>query len=166
MSVRFLGGGLLDGQDARNHSWWITEEGAWALQGIKDFIRLYQILIKPPKKFVLSLRVPGDKVDNLIQLAVANDPGGILAETELHYTLNNTQSSFTIYELIEAIRNGPGPYGPGINGLWGFLGEPPDDLKRKYPPLKDEESKRGKGRPLPKEDSKYTTKKVVVASGV
>jgi hypothetical protein len=166
VTVTFLAGGMLDRQEARNHSWWITEENAWALRTNNDFKALFHLLVKPPKRFVLALRAPGENIDTLIQLAVANDPGGIIAETPLHYTLNNIPLSFTVYELIEAIRNGPAPYGPGVNTLWAFLGEPPDELKLMYPPIKDEEDKRGRGRPAPKNDAKNTTKKLVTCSGV
>lgn len=163
VTVNFLAGGFQDRQAAKDHSWWITEEGAWALKNPEDYQEVYRRLIKPPKRFLLALRGEKEKLDTLIQLCIANDPGGITGETPLYYTLNNIRHTYSIYELTEAIKLGCETYGPGIRALWSFLGEPPDDLKKKHPAPKEE--KRGQGERIQRDDPKKTIKKVVVASG-
>lgn len=164
VTISFLAGGFKDGQTAKNHSWWITESHAWALKDKLDYDEVFKLLIKPPKKFILALKEEG-KTDTLLQLTKANDPGGIIAETPLYFTLNNIPHSYTIYELIESIRNNdPEPYGAGVRVLWNFLGGPPQEMKKKYQKdWKDEIRKQGER--IVKDDPKKTIKKMVVASG-
>lgn len=162
-TVNFLAGSFQDSQLAKNHSWWITEQGACALKYQKDFDELYRLLSKPPKRFVLALRRPEDKVDTLIQLAVANDPGGILAKTPLFFTINNIQHEFTVYELTESFKNGKDVYGPGVRALWDFLGEPPDDVKSRHPSSKDDVRKQGEKQK--RDNPLKTLEKVIAASG-
>lgn len=161
VTVRFLVDDFQDRQTAKNHSWWITEDNAYALRSQKDFDEVYRLLLKPPRKFILTLKEPG--FDNLLQLCVANDPGGILGETPLYFTLNNIKHSFTVYEVTEAVKNGPAAYGPGVRALWQFLGEPPEDVKKKNPAPKDDVRKQGEK--IMRDDPKKTVKKVVVTSG-
>lgn len=163
VTVNYLAGGFKDRQQAKNHSWWITEDGAWALKNRLDFDELWRRLVKPPKRFILALREEEAKIDTLIQLAVANDPGGIIAETPLYFTLNNIRHTYSIYELSESIRMGKEVYGPGVRALWDFLGAPPEDLQQKNPPPKNEPRKQGEKQH--RDDPKKTIKKVVVASG-
>lgn len=134
-----------------------------AIQERKDREQVYRLLIKPPRRFILALRVETDKLDNLLQLMVANDPGGIIADTPLHFTLNNIKHNFNIYELTESLRNGFDAYGSGVRALRSFLGEPPVDLKVRYPAPRDEARKQGER--IVREDPKRTIMKVVVASG-
>lgn len=162
MTVNFLAGGFQDGQRSKDHSWWITEEGAWALKKQVDFDQVYRLLAKPPKRFVLALHEPGSKIDTLIQLAVANDPGGIIGETPLHFTFNNIPHTFNVYELSESFKMGKETYGPGIRALWDFMGEPPEDLRRKLP---SKEEPRKQGEKQTRDDPKKTIKKVVTTSG-
>lgn len=170
MTVVFMDGEYKDGQTAKNHSWFITPGNAWAIKLGKDgqacCEKLYEILIDPPLRFALALRGDEYKVDTLIQLAIANDPGGILADTPLAFTIDNIPHSYTIYELTEAIRNGPSYYGPGVRALWRLLGEPPAQLKEKFPGRTDRDEKKGRGRPATKQAAKDTAHKVVVASGL
>lgn len=163
VTINLLAGGFKDGQLTKNHSWWITEEGAWALVSKLDYDEVWKLLIKPPKKFVLALRRSKDKIDTLIQLALANDPGGIVGETVLYFTLNNIPHSFTVYELTESVKLGKESYGPGVRALWDFLGEPPEEVRKKIPPPKDEPRKQGERQH--KDNPKKTVKKVIQASG-
>lgn len=162
-TVNFLDGHYQDGQLLKQHSWWITEETALAVAK-GDGKYLYPLLLKPPKRFTLML-LDGQHMDNLLQLAVANDPGGIIAETPLHFTLNNIPHTFSIYEMEEAVRYGPEAYGPGVRALFAFLGKVPDEIKQRFPPPDKEADRKGRGRPQPKDDAKYTTKRLIVASG-
>jgi hypothetical protein len=170
VSINFLGGTLTDekgvernwfrdGQSAQNHSWWITEQGAWAIERL-DHPLLWDKLLHPPKRFVLAFKVPEQK--NLLQLLVANDPGGIVGDTPLYFTQGGTKYSFSVYELEEAIRYNPTPYGPGVNALFKIMGEVPKEVKKKYPkPLE----RKVDGRPPALPESRSVTKKVITASG-
>lgn len=164
-TIDFLASGQKDGQQAKNYSWYITDQAAYGLRNRQDFEMLWDRLLQPPKRFVLTLKAFGDGCENLLQLALINDPGGIIASTPLYFTLSNIEHNYSVYELEEALRNGPNAYGPGIRALWKFLGDPPEALKKRYPSVREEENRRGRGRPQPIKDSKYTTMKVILASG-
>lgn len=168
-TISFLSGGYLDKQEAKGHSWLVTDKQAWALR-LGDFLdmdALYTQLLQPPRYFFLALRLPNDKIDTLLQLAQANCYEGIHANTPLRFTVNNIVHQYTVYELGEAMKNGPPAYGPGISALYRALGEPSAEAKKQVVPLqaKEEPSKKTAGRPKPKDDARHTTKKVVLASG-
>lgn len=163
VSINFLTGGFKDGQEPKHHSWWITEKGAWGLGDKKDYDEVYKQLVQPPKRFALAFRLEKDKVDTLIQLMTANDRIGIIAETPLYFTVNNIQHTFSVYELTESIKNDKHIYGPGVRILKEILGEPPAEIKEKYPTSKEEARKQGER--ISRDDPKKTLKKVIVASG-
>lgn len=171
VSVRFLSGGLKDRQEARHHSWWVTETEAVALRHghATDAAALYEKLLRPPKHFFLALRVFGEGVDALLQLARVNSYEGIHADMPLRFTVNNIVHEFSVYELTEAVKNSPKGYGPGVRALVEWLGAPPAELKKRLmPPEEKKNIVAGKdvgGRPKPKDDAKTTARKVVVASG-
>lgn len=177
VTIYYLGGKLSeelpafkDRQCARNNSWWIDENSAWALRS-QDLQFLWMRLLKPPKRFILAFRDEIKKPDKkgklieqplLLQLLTANDPGGVLGDTPLFFTHGCTTYQYTVYELEEAIKYGPEPYGPGVNALFRILGDVPNDIKQKYPRPSD---KKDNGRPPALPDSRSQTKKVVTASG-
>ena len=126
VTVSFLTGGFRDGQTAADHSWWLTEKGAHALQ-TEDFPRVYDLLLKPPLRFVLSLKtVKGPR--NELHLSQLNDHGLIRAETDLLFTLDNVPFTYTIYELDNALKHGGNGRYPGVQALLRFLGKPPPHL--------------------------------------
>ena len=153
VTVNFLGGGQKDRQKAGNHSWLVTEEGAWAL-GTDSRQAAYDILLKPPRRFLLALRTD---VPVLLQLALANDHIGLDTQTPIKFTLNNIPHTYTVYELAETLRHGPEGREPGARALLRYLGpvrlpEPPPEVARVGRPNK------------PVQDGR-STKKVIVASG-
>lgn len=177
VTVRFLGSGFLDRQAAKNHSWYITEEGAWALRapsasGLigEDTTSLYGALLKPPRKFVLALRNPSGGVDVLPQLLLTNDTpasDAVMYDSAMKMTLNNVPYEYTVYELEEAVRAGTHEgYGPGVRALFTTMGPPPEGLRRALTPPEKRVEKRERGRPPALEDSKYTAKRPLVASGL
>ena len=98
---------LKDRQTAKNHSWWITKEGAWVIP--QPFIPpnpepIYSLLLKPPNPFALLLR-KGD-VDNQIQLGIVNNGPGVLADTPIQFTFDNVLHSYTVYELEQTLKTG------------------------------------------------------------
>lgn len=167
MTISYIGGGIQDGQCPKDHSWLITDKVALALRSgkekEKDFEELWRFLIAPAKRFTIMLRDPKDKIDSLIQLAIANNPGGILADTKLHYTLNGIPHFYSVYELIESLKNRNGHSSPGITALWNFLGNPPEDVRQLYPARRVEN--KGRGRPPVDEDKLEAIQTVVVGSG-
>lgn len=151
VTVNFLGGDFLDLQTAADHSWWVTERGAYAVRSGDDFGLLYDLLLKPPLRFLLSL-VEGS-TRNELQLAVCNDVPEILADTRLTYTLNNIPHVYTIYELEQALLGGVQGKEPGVQALIRFLGPLSS-------PNKEEviQPKRDRGRPPPLDDGRVTKK--------
>jgi hypothetical protein len=130
-----------------------------------DVEKLYECLLKPPRRFFLSLKT-STGIETLLQLAQLNDYQGMHADMPLGFTVNNIPHTYSIYELTEAIKNGPANYGPGVNALFRELGQPAESIKRKFtPPPEQVVEKKGAGRPKTKEDAKYTSRKVIVASG-
>jgi hypothetical protein len=104
---------LIDRQKALNHSWWITDVGAWSIRP-QDWRLLKPLLIKPPKTFVLSLI---DKPPNQLQTAIINDHCEVKADTPLGFTLDNTPYWYTTYELAEALKTGELSGEPGVRLL-------------------------------------------------
>lgn len=167
-TAMFFGGGYLDRQTPKWHSWFITEDNALAIREL-SYPLLYEKLVDPPRRFVLALRDLTNPVDTLLQVAKLNDPGGVLADTPLKFTLNNISHEYTVYELGEAIKHGPAGCEPGVHALVNFLGKPPEKVREKLrePEREREEiiQKKGRGKPPTKPDAKDTSRKVVVASG-
>lgn len=162
VTVNFLSGGFKDHQTAKNHSWWVTPEGVWAIRK-EDKGALYERLLKPPTVFFLSLKLDTGGVDNLLQLCVVNNMGGIIADTQLRYTLCNVMHIYTVYELEVAVREGPIGTEPGVQALLSRLGSVPSNVV--IPPGE----KRGRGRPKTvdiDEEESMPNKKVLVASGM
>jgi hypothetical protein len=134
VTLQFLDGGQKDIQCAQSHSWWITENGAWAIRPV-DSARIYEKLLQPPKRFVLALMVnnvlsgtcpsyekPG--LLNQLHLMHANDVGEQTPRTQYIFTVNNIPHSYCPYELEEALREGNG-HGmePGVSALVAALGK-------------------------------------------
>lgn len=142
--LRGLKGDYKDGQCPLWHSWLVTDAGAWALRP-EDRPRLWEVLLKPPLRFVLGLL---DEVGetSCIHLMKVNDVQEVKADTPLTFTVNNVPYVYTVYELEEAILQGPEGREPGAQALLRLLGGPPEDLRSK-----DEPEKRGPGRPLKSE---------------
>lgn len=159
VSVRTLDGRMRDRQTPRDHSWYVTEAGAWAVRP-ENYDLLYEHLRRPPRRFFLSLLRPEGKVKNLLQLCAVNDLDEVKADTPLAFTLDNVAHRYTVYELTEAVKAGdPTGAEPGVRVLFELL-----DLGRFTPPAKAEPEKKKRGRPeaLP---TGAVTQQVIVASG-
>lgn len=114
VTVSFLDGSYKDGQTASNHSWWVTDKDAKAInQSCKSM--LHSVLLKPPNSFVLSLKDPS--YQNNLHLAVANDISVIKADTILYFTLNNVVSSYSVYDLETALKDKEACQSPGVRLL-------------------------------------------------
>jgi hypothetical protein len=155
ITVTFVDKMWQDSQCPQNHSWWITEKEALAIRP-PSYAILYDLLLKPPRRFALSLL--GDAKENMLHFALANDiPFEVTGETPLVFTIANKPYSYTIYELEEALENGePEGKEPGVRALIDLLGLPP--AKDKVDMRKGTKGGRPVGDP-------NTPKKVIVKSG-
>jgi len=135
VTIRQLCGIQTDIQCALNHSWFVTGDGAWALKPV-DGPALYQILLDPPKRFVLSLLVNGpvqsgilpngtSGVTNQLHLCLLNDLAEVDQKTQLAFTVNNIPHAFSAYELEAALREDGNGKEPGVQALLRVLGKPP-----------------------------------------
>lgn len=152
VTINFLNGSFLDGQTARRHSWWITEEGAQAINPEwtkkEDWSVTYQMLwtkiLKPPLRFCLALLDGPSPIENHLQLCVANDLPVVKASTLLSFTVNGVVFRYSIYELKEALRRGQSGKEPGVGELIRLLGscdlhpriKPEDEERKPGPPIK------------------------------
>jgi hypothetical protein len=134
----WLTDGYRDRQKPVEHSWLITEEGAWAVRR-EDADELYANLLDPPRKFALAL-IDGDKMKNHPQMGVVNELPEVKADTPLRYTLNGIVLTYTVYELEEMRKanNGQGK-SPGVQALVRLFGKPKAGEKK------------GRGRPRKEE---------------
>lgn len=150
ITVSFLEGGFKDGQCPLKHSWWITEQNALGLEKLscmdqfKYGAKMYDLLLKPPLKFVLALV---DGMENQIHRAVCNSHEEIKADTELRYTFNNVTYSYTVYDLEKGVSNGFEGHGPGVQTLVRLFGKR-EPLKVEEPKKEEPEEKKGRGRPV------------------
>lgn len=150
-TVNYLNGGYTDSQTAANHSWFITQQTAWALRPW-DYPKLYDYLLNPPHTFCLTFKE--GKQPNLIQLAVVNDNQQIRADDWLSFTIGGTVFRYSVYELNEALLTGPNGKESGVRLLLELLGPPPEELKMK----------RQRGRPT-KEETRTPDKVITAKSG-
>lgn len=137
-----------DRQCAVNHSWFVTEDAALAIQ---NPAALYQKLLAPPKRFFLSL-LSDKEQKNHLQLCEVNDFPEVRADTPIAFTLDNIKHTYTVYELEEALRSEPTGKEPGVQAIMRTLG--PYTL----PPRPQPEKKRG--RPAPEQDGKQTRRPI------
>ena len=134
------------------HSWWITERGAWVI-GPDDKQALYEKLLCPPLKFVLTL-LDSNSSSNLLQLAAVNQHNTIKANTPLEFTINNIKFTYSVYELKEGLSNhkeGKPGKEPGVRELIKLLG--PCHIL--------ETEKRSRGRPTTEEAEQNSIKKTI-----
>ena len=96
VTANFLSGGLKDRQQAKDHSWWVVKEGAWAIRK-DDHPALYEKLLSPPGRFILALLQ--DDQENRLQQMVAND-----GEPDISFTLDGRMLSYTVADLTGALR--------------------------------------------------------------
>jgi hypothetical protein len=144
---------IRDRQAAKDHSWLILPERAWALRKEFEGPSLYAILLEPPRQFALAIK-DGD-FPTQIQSTILNDHAfDIRLDTELHFTVNNIPHSYTPYELDKGLRDGPNGRGPGVQALMRVFGE----WKRPTPEAKPVTSPQG-GRPKGEEVSGGSLKK-------
>jgi hypothetical protein len=158
-TVQFISSGLQDRQDPKHHSWWMTEKEIRGIRG-DDFQSLYELLLKPPIPFSLSLlnRKAEPLAVNKIRCMVVNDPLTILGDTELQFTINNALYHYSVYELELAIKQGPTGKEAGVRMLCELLGPYKSDSPIEAEPAKV-------GRPTEShQHPKNTTKKVVSKS--
>jgi len=151
ITAKFLSGGFKDHQSPRDHSWWITPLGAYALRW-EDRDALLLCLRKPPNQFLLAVRT--DSIPTWIHLGAVNDNREVKGDTPLSFTLDNKLQTYTAYELEDALKHGPDGKSGTIRNLFRIF-----DWKA-IPPKED---KLGRGRPPALEDGRSTKK--VVKSG-
>jgi len=154
VTIPFLSGGFKDGRSPLDYSWWISESEVRAVTD-KCHKHLYEKLLQPPLKFVLSL-LNDPKSKNHLQLAIVNELSEIKADTPLCFNLNNTTMKYTIYELEEALRHGSVGKEPGVQALTKLLG--PHNL-----PPKPEDIRKP-GRPFERDDRNQSIRPVVSSS--
>lgn len=157
VTVNFLTGGYKDRQQAKNHSWWINEEGAWALRK-EDYQHLWNLVISPPLRYSLAL-LDGEGVSNHLQLMIANDCPEILGDTQLWFTVNGIPHFYSISELEAGLKIGETGREPGVRALIRLLGKTPPNLTFKP-------QKKPEGRPSTKDPIDRPNKLVVPKSGM
>lgn len=131
LTVQFMDNGFLDRQCPLDHSW-IINSTAKAIRPA-NYSSLYDLLLKPPQKFVLSFitswpansgqtdHVKG--ISNHLHIAIANDLAKeIKADTTLFFTINNIAHNYTIYDLNESLKNEEAGRSPGVAALMRLLG--------------------------------------------
>ncbi len=152
VTVTYLDNSYRDSQSATNHSWWVVDSDARAINSNCKSM-LHSTLLKPPNRFVLSLKEDGTQ--NHLHLAVANDISVIEANTPLFFTLNNVVSEYTVYDLETALKDRDASRSPGVRALISWFGPWEMDQKSKV---------RSVGKPQEVKITE-TTKKVIQASG-
>lgn len=141
----YLEGGYKDRQCLKNHSWYATPGGVWALRFTSNKA-LFDVVMAPPKLFSLSLRTD-DKLVNYLQAAVLNTVASPKADTPFHFTCNNVKHTYTVYELECAARTGEEKgLSAGTQLLWHYLAQPRIEVK--------DEKRDGPGRPTSDEAQK------------
>lgn len=127
-SITFLDQSVLDKRSHSEFGWYLTERGIYSITP-KCYPLLYDILLKPPLRWSLSL-LDGPGFESLLQLALCNDlEEDIRGSTELKFTINNVPHTYTIYELEELIKTkDTSGREPGAIALYRLLGEPPSTL--------------------------------------
>lgn len=141
LTLEYLGGGYKDGQTPKKHSWLITPESARGLVQEKGELIL-EWLLRPKLPFCLSI-VTGERIPNLIHLALVNDQEVLKADTELVFTIDRAEYSYSVFELEQAIkdRDAQGKLA-GVRALLGLY-LPPE------PPGVIEEEAKGKAAGAP-----------------
>lgn len=131
LTATFLDGSYKDRQMPIRHSWWITKDGATAINWL-DKQRLLPLLLKPPCSFCVALidepiyEPNKQPIRNEIHLAFANDISVIKAETTLQFTINNTAHTYNVYELEQATKyQGLTGRMPGVRALIKWMELPP-----------------------------------------
>lgn len=159
ITIRYLDNRQDDLQTPPQHSWFVTDEEAWAIRDT-DGPLLYPLLLKPPRRFFLAIKYSETKpIENRLQTAIVNDLAGeVRAGDRLTFTINGAPHNFTPYELELALRGND------------IVEAGPRELIKLYgqwvPPSKQPE-KRGRGRPSTAPDLLPTEPKtVLLASGV
>ncbi len=113
-----------DRQCALDHAWWITPTAALAVRE-EDKGTLWNLLLDPPKTFVLMLRTSEWEGETLLQLASVNDLHEAKADTQIQFTINNIPHYYTVYCLEETQSNPGSAHEPGMQALIRILGSPP-----------------------------------------
>ena len=149
-TITFPSGRQMDGQAAPNHSWWISEGGAFALDEASYRI-LADKLIQPPLTFSLML-LSNAGLKNHLQLGNANNHTSIRAETPLLFTLDNITHVYTVYELEMAIKTGVlEGKSPGTSAL----------IRHLNIPVAQTEEERERGRPTSEESHERSHHRVI-----
>ncbi len=158
VTVRYLDNDFKDRQACKDHSWYVTKQGALGVRK-QCASHLYPLLLNPPYTF--SLALIDDSTTNLIQHWVANDVVEVKANTTLKFTINNIAFDYTVDELEQGLRNGSEGRLAGVRELIKLFGP------YKLPPLVDpEEGPKGRGRPGPKTvEQVRKDKRVIQKSG-
>lgn len=117
ITISFPGGGYIDRQHRKAHSWYIDSEWAYALD-VECGNWLVKKLLKPKGPFVLSLVTNGERVPNLIHLMACNELSeNTTAETAFHFTIDHADYTYTVYELEEGLKNGPAGKSAGVREI-------------------------------------------------
>ena len=153
-TITFLDSSFSDRQAPINHSWWITQKEARAINN-KSSGEILNLLIQPPNQFALSIVSSGNC--NLLHTTIVNNISEIYGNTKLHFNFNNRNETYCIYELQEALNlQDISGREPGVQTLINIFGMPPN-------PKKDQ--KLGRGRPREQVVDGKISKKLITLSG-
>ena len=122
VTVPWLRGGYKDRRCAMDHSWWITPDGAWAIDPTLDGQLIHDRLLKPPRQFMLAIiDTPGTK--NLLHLLRANSNMEVKGDTALAFTIDCIPHNYTVYEMEQALLHGGEGKEPGVQALLRIFGK-------------------------------------------
>lgn len=147
VTVRYLMEGYSDKQRPEDHSWWVSEDGAFAIRK-ENHPLLWEYLLSPPPRFYFSLLTEPERIKNHLQCCIINDNPAVDIDTKLQFTIDNVPYTYTVYELEEALstKESDGKE-PGVRELIRLL----------QPYHTEEKAKKQRGRP--KEESNPLAKK-------
>jgi hypothetical protein len=144
-TASFLGGGFLDRQRPFGWGWLVNRSEAKAISS-GSARRLWEQLLDPPCTFFLALRTCSGPAVRLDAQKV-NDHAVVSAQTELSFTVDNVEYTYTPYDAMQAVRSGES-HMAGVRALVELMGRPPqefvpeseqprDSPKRGRPPMVD-----------------------------
>jgi hypothetical protein len=120
VTVKYLTGGWKDGSTLSAHSWLMTRQGVWALKTVEVQLEsIYTWLLAPPPEFSLSLLE--NAKENMIQAASLNFLSEVKGDTPLKVTVDNSEQTYTVYDLEYALKEGTAPT-PGVASLLRVIG--------------------------------------------
>lgn len=151
VTIDFLNDEREDFRSPRHQSWIITE--SWHKAINKNCIdKVYNFLLNPELPFALLLIDEAEH--NYAQSGVVNLEQELKDTTNLSYSLDGHVHTYTIYELQEALQNGPEGKEPGVQTLLRVLKTPTPAIDLTSLEDIEEPEVRGRGRPKNKNTQK------------